>query len=116
MHRVDRSQVNEILHSYKKECYLLQHDSQAHDGVEKEAGRLVDGVLSQNFHYHFHKPVNPERAETLGMIENYTREAVLPPVVGKLAERIVVLEKRHEAGVRALEALIHLFDDQSEES
>ncbi len=111
MHRVDRAQVQEILHEYKKECYLLEHRSTDQTDVEKTTERLVEGILSQNFHYHFHKPVNRERAETLGLIENYTREAVLPPVVGKLAERIVLLEKRYEAGVRALERLLLLIGE-----
>lgn len=113
MHRVDKTQIHEILHDYKKACFLLEHESGLHEAVEREKKRLVDLILAQNFHYHFHKPPNPERAEVLSLIENYVREAVLPPVVGKLVERIVVLEKRQENGVRCLERLITLLAESS---
>lgn len=109
MQNLDRAQVSEILHDYKKECFQYQHSTE-HDVVAREATRLVDEVLAQNFHFHVHKPLNPERAEILGMIENYTREAVLPPVVNKLAERVVLLEKRHEAAIKAMERLLQLIE------
>lgn len=115
MHRVDRSKVHEALHDYKRECYQLEHAPEVHDVVVRDAQRLVHDVLAQNFHYHFHKPVNPERAEVFGMIENYTREAVLPPVVGKLVERIVLLEKRHDAAIRCLERVLGLIQNESKE-
>jgi len=41
------------------------------------------------------------------MINNYTREAVLPPVVDKLVHRQVILERRIEALVHLME---HLFE------
>ena len=110
MHRVDREKVREILHDYKKECYQYEH-SEAHESVERDTRRLVEDVLTQNFHFHLHKPVNPESAEILSMIENYTREAVLPPVVSKLTERIVLLEKRQEAVVNAMGKLAALMED-----
>jgi len=37
------------------------------------------------------------------MINSYTREAILPPVIEKLVQRQVLLEKR-------LEALVHLTE------
>lgn len=115
MHRVDRSKIQEILHEYKKTCFLYEHDSDGHSEhveVAKETERMVQEILSQNFHFEFHKPVDPASAEVIGMIENYAREAVLPPVVTKLAEKLVVLEKRQAAGIRCLEQLISLLEEE----
>lgn len=111
MHRVDGSRVQEALHEYKRECYLIEHNAEKHDEVVKEVVRFVDGVLDKKFHYHFHKPPNPERAEILTMIENYAREAILPPVIASLAERIVVLEKRQVAAVACMEKLLRAFGE-----
>ena len=113
MHRVDRAKVKEILHDYKKECFQYEH-SEAHETVERDTQRLVEEVLAQNFHFHLRKPVNPESAEILSMIENYVREAVLPPVVTKLSEKIVLLEKRQEAVVNAMSRLVTLMEDGGE--
>lgn len=109
MQNLDSVKVSEILHDYKKECFQYQHSTE-HEVVERETNRLVEDVLAQNFHFRVHKPLDPNSAEVLGMIENYTREAVLPPVVGKLAERVVLLEKRHEAAIKAMERLLELME------
>ena len=37
------------------------------------------------------------------MINNYTIEALLPPVVEKIMRRIVVLEHQHKALLKAIE-------------
>lgn len=110
MQNLDRTQVTEILHDYKKECFQYQHSAE-HEVVARERDRLVEEVLAQNFHFHVHKPLDPPSAEILGMIENYTREAVLPPVVAKLAERVVLLEKRHDAAIKAMERLLDLMEE-----
>lgn len=110
MHRVDRSEVQLILHEYKKACFNYQHGTVEHHQVAQEARRFAAEIVAENFHYEFKKPINPERAEIFGMIENYVREAVLPPVLYKLAERIVVLEKRQAAGMRCLEQLLTLVE------
>lgn len=109
MHRIDKRQVNEIIHDYKKECFQLEHTSEQHEAVLKGRQRLVEEILAQNFHYKFHRSPTPELAETFNTIENYVREAVLPPVVSKLAERVVLLEKRQAAGLKALERILDLI-------
>ncbi len=111
MNRLDHSQVHEILHDYRKECYRLQHAPDAHEAVAREQKRIVEEILQANHHFVFHKPVNAAQAEIFTMIEDYTREAVLPPVLNRLVERLVVLEKRQEAGIRCLERLIHLIEN-----
>jgi hypothetical protein len=107
--QIDRKQVNEILHDYKKECFQLEHGSEHHDTVVRGRQKLVDEILAQNFHFHFHRSPTPQAAETFNIIENYVREAVLPPVVSKLAERVVLLEKRQAAGLKALERILDLI-------
>lgn len=111
MHRVDRSQLREILHDYKRECFRLAH-SEEREQVESEAKRLVDEIVGLKFHYQFHKPVDPERAEILDLIDHYCREAVLPPVLKVLAERIVLIEKRQEAAIRALGRIGSLLEGE----
>ena len=111
MHTVDRNKIREILHEYKLECYRYQHGSGDTDLVALEAKRFADEILATTFHFEFHKPINAEGAEVLGMIENYVREAVLPPVIGALAQRFVVLEKRHAAGIRCLEQILDLVEE-----
>jgi hypothetical protein len=115
MHRLERSRVQEALHEYKKECYLFEHDADRHQDVAKETARIVAGILEQQFHYRFHKPPNPERTEIFTMIENYAREAILPPVLGSLVERIVLLERRHAAALRCMESILSVFEDQTQE-
>ena len=56
-----------------------------------------EDVLKQKYHYHFHELPNADRAEIINMINNYTREAILPPLVEKLVQRQLILEKRLEA-------------------
>ena len=115
MHQVDRSKIQKILHEYKKTCFLYEHDADGHSEhveVAKDTERIVQEILAQNFHFEFHKPVDPASAETIGMIENYAREAVLPPVLTKLVEKVVVLEKRQAAGIQCLEELIKLLEEE----
>lgn len=111
MHQVDRSRVNEILHDYRKECYLLEHRSGAHEQVEHERQRIVKELMALTHHFEFHRTLTPERAEIYNMIENYVRDAILPPIVSKLVERLVVLEKRQAAGIRCLERLISVIEE-----
>lgn len=113
MHQVDRSKIQEILHEYKKTCFLFEHEAEGHPEhaeVAKETERQVQEILNQNFHFELRKPIDSASAETLGMIENYAREAVLPPVLTRLVEKVIVLERRQAAGVRCLEQLIALLE------
>ena len=42
MQRIDKRQVNEILHDYKKECFQLEHSSEQHETVVKGRQKLVE--------------------------------------------------------------------------
>ena len=83
----------ELLHQYKLDVFHLEHHQKDAEEVAKECMELCDDVLTQKYHYHFHKLPDANRAEIINMINNYTREAILPPVVEKLVERQVMLER-----------------------
>lgn len=93
MHR----KFQELLHQYKKDVFQLEHGRKDAAEVTQECMDLCDDVLAQKYHYHFHKLPDANRAEIINMINNYTREAILPPVVEKLVERQVMLEHRLDA-------------------
>ena len=77
---------------------------------------VTEEILEEKFHYHFHKLPDANRAEIINMINNYTREAVLPPVVEKLVLRQLVLEKRVEALVHLMEQMLEVLSAPSEEA
>lgn len=93
----------EILHQYKLEVFHAQHDKQTAAEIAKECMHMTDEVLRAKYHYHFHELPDADRAEIINMINNYTREAILPPVVEKIVQRQVRIEKR-------LDALVHLTE------
>jgi hypothetical protein len=93
----------QLLHDYKLEVFHNEHDKKSIQEITGECLHLTEEILEDKFHYHFHKLPDANRAEIINMINNYTREAVLPPVVEKLVRRQVVLEKR-------LDALVHLTE------
>jgi hypothetical protein len=92
----------ELLHDYKRNVFQLSHHQKDVESITQECVHITEDVLQQHYHYHFNKLPDANRAEIINMISNYVREAVLPPVVRKMAERHVVLERR----VAALEKLL----------
>lgn len=113
MYRVSRERVHQVLHDYKKECFFLEHRSGVHEQVESETARVVKELLAIPHRFEFHSKPTAEQAEMLNLIEDYVREAVLPPILNKLVERLLIAERRHHAGVRALERLTHLFEEST---
>ena len=97
MHRAFQN----LLHEYKKDVFQIEHNKKDVEDIASECMDVCEDVLQQKYHYHFHKLPDANRAEIINMINNYVREAVLPPIVEKLVHRQIVLEKR-------IEALVHL--------
>jgi len=83
----------ELLHQYKVEVFRNEHDKKSLDELTAECLHVTEGILDEKFHYHFHKLPDANRAEIINMINNYTREAILPPVVEKMVARHVILER-----------------------
>ncbi|MCP3919223.1 MAG: hypothetical protein GY711_27100 [bacterium] len=92
-----------LLHEYKLEVFHNEHDKRNVEEITSECMHATEEILKENFHYHFHQLPDANRTEIINMINNYTREAILPPVVERIVQRQVVLEKR-------MEALVHLTE------
>ena len=86
-----------ILHDYKKEIFHAQHDRSSLEEMTQEILATTRDVMREKFTYHFHKLPDADRAEIINMINNYVREAILPPVVEKILHRQLMQEKRTEA-------------------
>ena len=97
MHR----RFEELLHNYKRDVFQLEHHQKDVESITGECMDICEDVLAQKYSYHFHKLPDADRAEIINMINNYTREAILPPVVESLVERHVVLE-RHLLALQGL--------------
>ena len=91
----------ELLHQYKLEVFHTEHDKRSVQEIATECLAVTGDVLKRKVHYHFHETPNKDQAEIVNLINNYVREAILPPVVENLVHRQVILEKR-------LTALLHL--------
>ncbi len=102
MHR----KFKKLLHDYKKEAFHAEHDPRSAEEIAAECMKVTDDVLREKFEYHFHKLPDANRAEIINMINNYVREAILPPIVERIMHRQVVLERRLEAVVHLLEQVL----------
>ncbi len=107
------SRFKELLHTYKREVFRLEHHQMDVEGITKECLHIRDDLLAQKYRYHFHELPDANRAEIINMVNNYTREAILPPIVEKLVERQVVLERHVTALERLLEQMLELLSEPS---
>lgn len=89
-----QTKFKELLHQYKLEVFHTEHDKRSVQEITTECLHVTEDVLKQKVHYHFHKLPDENRAEWVNLINNYVREAILPPVVERLVHRQVLLEKR----------------------
>lgn len=106
-----QKKFQELLHQYKVQVFHAEHDQQSVEELTKECLHVTDEVLHQKFHYHFHKLADANRAEIINMINNYTREAILPNVVEKLVMRQIKLEKRMQALTEFNKRLLELLSE-----
>ncbi len=106
----------QLLHHYKLEVFHSEHDKKSADEITAECMHITEEILEEKFHYHFHKLPDANRAEIINMINNYTREAILPPVVEKLVHRQVMIERRLEALVRLTEKILETLSTEPVES
>ena len=98
-----------LLHQYKVDIFHLEHDKQSVEELTDECLHVAEDVLRQKYHYHFHKLPDANRAEIINMINNYTREAILPPVVERIVLRQIKLEKRFESLLGLTQQLLELL-------
>ena len=109
MHR----QFKDLLHDYKRSVFQISHHQRDVESITRECMHITEDVLQQHYHFHFHKLPDANRAEIVNMISSYVREAILPPVVEKLVERHVILERRVDALQKLLEASLEALSQSS---
>ena len=109
-----QEKFHHLLHDYKKEVFRAEHDKDSVADITAECLHLTEDVIQKNYSYHFHKLPDANRAEIINMINNYTREAILPPVVEKLVLRQVKLERRFEALLELTQAVLELLSREPE--
>ena len=110
MHR----KFQELLHEYKLEVFRSKHDKQTSAEISAECMDTTEDILSAKFDYHFHKLPDANRAEIINMINNYVREAILPPVVERLVERQIQLDSRMDAVVHLIERMLETLSQQQD--
>jgi len=98
-----------LLHQYKVDIFHQEHDKSSVEELTTQTLHVAEDVLSQKYHYHFHKLPDADRAEIINMINNYTREAILPPVVERIVLRQIKLEKRFDALMGLTQQLLELL-------
>jgi lysine/ornithine N-monooxygenase len=105
------TKFKELLHEYKRNVFQLSHHQKDAADITRECMHVTEEMLQQHFTYHFHKLPDANRAEIINMISNYVREAVLPPVVHKLVERQVLLERRCDSLEKLIAASLELLSE-----
>jgi hypothetical protein len=100
-----------LLHNYKRDVFQLDHHQKDVDSITKECMDVCEDVLAQKYSYHFHKLPDADRAEIINMINNYTREAILPPVVERLVERQVLVEHKMDAMAALIEKMLETLSE-----
>ena len=106
----------QLLHQYKVDIFHQEHDKTSVEDLTKECLHVAEDVLSQKYHYHFHKLPDADRAEIINMINNYTREAILPPVVERIVLRQIKLEKRFESLMGLTQQLLEILSTDPKSS
>lgn len=101
-----QTKFQQLLHDYKVELFHVAHDKKSAEEISSECLHLTEDMLKSKYHYHFQKLPDASRAEIINMINNYVRDAILPPVVEKLVTRQVLLEKRVAAQQHLLEKIL----------
>ncbi|MDA0667524.1 MAG: hypothetical protein O3A95_07605 [Planctomycetota bacterium] len=97
----------EALKTFRKEVYKVEHDADQLKELTNDALNLTKDSLDNAYHYHFHKLPDASRAEVINMINNYTLEALLPPIVEKINKRQLMVERK-------LDLLVSLLEDALE--
>lgn len=87
----------DLLHRHKVELFRAEHEPKNVEQLTTETLHIAEDILQRKFHYHFHTLPDANRAEIINMIQNYVREAILPPVIERIVERQLRVEKRLSA-------------------
>lgn len=102
----------EALKAYRKEVYKVEHDADQLKALTQDALNLTEDSLDNAYHYHFHKLPDASRAEVINMINNYTLEALLPPIVEKINKRQLMVERKLDLLVSLLEEALEKINSE----
>jgi hypothetical protein len=102
----------ELLHQFKVDQFHAEHDRRSVEEVTEECMHITEEVLQQKYRYHFHQLPDANRADIINMVNNYTREAILPTVVEKLVMREIKLERRVNALVDLNRKILELLSQE----
>jgi len=109
MPKVLKAQIQTFLHDYKKRVFEIEHDPKHVEQRKAQVHRVVSQILDEKSHFHLHQKVDASNAATLDLIYDFCHEALLPPVVGRIAERILSLEARQEACLDMVKKMLDAF-------
>lgn len=104
----------EALKTFKKEVFKVEHDPNELEQLTKDALNITEDALDNAYHYHFHKLPDASRAEVINMVNNYTLEALLPPIVEKISKRQLLLERKLDLLVSLMEEALDKIGDGDE--
>lgn len=104
----------EALKSFKKEVYKVEHDPGELTQLTKDALHITEDALDNAYTYHFHKLPDASRAEVINMVNNYTLEALLPPIVEKISKRQLLLERKLDLLVALMENALDKIGEDDE--
>ncbi|MFK5955792.1 MAG: hypothetical protein QM477_05015 [Planctomycetota bacterium] len=102
----------EALKTFRKEVYKVEHDADQLKELTNDALDLTEDSLDNAYHYHFHKLPDASRAEVINMINNYTLEALLPPIVEKINKRQLMVERKLDLLVSLLEEALEKINTE----
>jgi hypothetical protein len=114
MPKLLKTQIRTFLHDYKKRVFELEHDARQIDQRKEQVRRFVHDILAEKSHYHFHQKIDKAHADTLDLIYDFCHEALLPPVVSKIAERLAVLEARQQAALEMAQKVLDALAAEEE--
>lgn len=103
--------LRRLLHEYRVESFKATHSPEQLKERTKEALKLCREALHQVYHFHVHNAPDPARAEMLNLIHDYAVEALLPPVIERVIERELMLEKKHDLTVKLLERVLETLTE-----
>ena len=104
----------EALQTYRRDLFKVEHDPSELDSITRDSLHISEETLDNAYHYHFHKLPDADRAEIINMINNYTLEALLPPVVEKITRRQLLIERKLDLLVNLLEKALDRIGDKNE--
>lgn len=103
----------QLLNQYKLEVFHATHDKKSAEEISTECLKATEDVLKHKFHYHFHGLPDAGRVEVVNMINNYVREAILPPVIERIVHRQILLDKKLDALLRLQEQILETLSSDT---